>query len=322
MAQNILKVGDLARRPGLTLESRDDRLTMNAPLLRGTFVNRVLRKGLSVHASDVFEETDFVASSTQHAGLSCIFFIAGDVDVDIGDRSFGFHGNGGGLDGLLISSARADSFRRRSKGHQHIRHVVISADPQWLDVDGLSALTDHRSAASFTQDHLASQPWRVTARVAELVRRILVAPEDASQYECLLLESAAVEIVAEALAAATHQDLANSRQQLSRTEAARLSKAEQVIRSSTISALDVDKIASHAGVSASGLQRLFKAVYGESVIEHLRRIRLEEARKNLESGADSIQQAAVAAGYTSAANFSTAFRRKFGVSPKQVKRSN
>lgn len=319
MAQNVLKAGDLARRPGLTLESRDDQLTMNAPLLSGSFINLELRKGLSVHASDVFEETDFVATSTQHAGLSCIFFIEGHIDVDIGDRSFAFQGNGDHFEGLLIASARHDSFRRRSRGHQHIRHVVVSAAPDWLDIDGLSSLGDHRSAATLLQDHLASRPWRVSPRVATLVKRILCS-RDASQYERLLLESAAVEIVAEALAAATHQDIAEQRRNLSPTEHVKLARVEQIIRTSAGKSLAVEAIASQAGLSVSGLQRLFKLAYGTSVIEHIRHTRLDDARLRLERGDTSIQKAALAAGYTSAANFSTAFRRQFGVSPSQMRK--
>lgn len=42
----------------------------------------------------------------------------------------------------------------------------------------------------------------------------------------------------------------------------------------------------------------------------------------LQSGEASIQEACVIAGYTSPANFSTAFRRQFGISPREMFKNN
>jgi AraC-like DNA-binding protein len=62
---------------------------------------------------------------------------------------------------------------------------------------------------------------------------------------------------------------------------------------------------------------LFHAAHGTTVFHYIRTQRLEQARLALESGDVSIAQAAYVAGYTSAANFSTAFKRRFGFTPKQ-----
>jgi AraC-like DNA-binding protein len=48
--------------------------------------------------------------------------------------------------------------------------------------------------------------------------------------------------------------------------------------------------------------------------------KLECARDALERGTLSIGEAAFLAGYTSAANFTTAFRRAFGILPRSLRR--
>jgi AraC-like DNA-binding protein len=52
------------------------------------------------------------------------------------------------------------------------------------------------------------------------------------------------------------------------------------------------------------------------VFEHLREGRLQRARQALERDGVTVGQAALVAGYTSAANFATAYRRRFGTPPK------
>jgi AraC-like DNA-binding protein len=67
------------------------------------------------------------------------------------------------------------------------------------------------------------------------------------------------------------------------------------------------------------LQRHFRAMWGTTVAQYLREGRLSRARLALERDGISVAQAACIAGYGSAANFATAFRRRFGVPPGQVR---
>ncbi|WP_312797442.1 AraC family transcriptional regulator [Tianweitania sp.] len=313
-----MRVSDLTQRPGVTFESQEDRLSMDTPLFRGEFWHRELRRGLHLHASDVFEEAGFTANSSQNAGVSCVFFLSGDVNVAIGDRNFHFQGAESRNQGLIISSARLESFCRRSRGHQQIRHLVVSASPEWLDRDGLSALDDHRPAEALLRDHLASQSWQLTRRLASLVSRIMKPAAGLSALHELMVESAAVEIVAEALAASTHQEPMPRSSMLSATETIRLRQAEQFIEARQGQKLHVEDIAQQSGVSVSGLQRLFQAKYGTSVLDHIRQVRLDDAKRMLEGGDTGIQQVAALAGYSSAANFATAFKRRFGRSPSEI----
>lgn len=99
----------------------------------------------------------------------------------------------------------------------------------------------------------------------------------------------------------------------------RLQRAREWIASHLHQPLTVAAIARAAGASPSALQRLFQRVEGQSLFEHVRRLRLEQARLALRSGALSVQEAGAQAGYTSAANFATAFRRQFGCAPREVR---
>lgn len=313
-----MRVADLERRPGLRLESRNDRLSINDPLFRGEFWHREMRRGLHVHASNVFEVEDFTAISSQQAGLSCIFLIEGDIAIEVGGRRFDFHGTGQIREGVMIPSARAEEFRRISRGHQKLRHLVISVTHEWLDRDGMDTMSDRRLTSELADDHLAGQTWNATPRLVELVQRILAPAGGPPDLRDLLIESAAVEIIAEALGASTHQEERTLSSPLTPHDRNRLRRAEDYIAGHT-GALLVNDIAREAGTSGSGLQRLFKAVHGTSVVEHIRQSRLQQARKALAEDQVSIQEASTLAGYGNAANFATAFKRQFGLSPSEAR---
>jgi len=318
----VMRVGDLSERPGITLESQEDFASLDDALFRGYFWHRELRRGLIIHASDVFEEAGFTALSSQDEGLSCIFFLDGDVDVEIGERGFHFQGNGRLREGLLLPSVRPESFKRRSPGRQRIRHLVISVTPEWLDRDGLAAVDDRGTINSALKAHLEARSWQTGRRLSYLVERILRLGGSTSGLDQLLVESSAVEVVADALTSATGGDTASSGKplDLSPRDRMRMKRAHDFILENLSTWPSVETIAREAGMSPSSLQRLFKSAYNISVMEQIRRAKLEFARDALASGDCTIQEAAFLAGYTGAANFATAFKRHFGELPSDVAR--
>ena len=75
------------------------------------------------------------------------------------------------------------------------------------------------------------------------------------------------------------------------------------------------------GFSRSSFYRRFKTVVGEPPERHLMNLRLEAAAELLSGSPLSIKQIAHAVHDKSAAHFSDAFRRRFGVSPREWRRN-
>jgi AraC-like DNA-binding protein len=84
-------------------------------------------------------------------------------------------------------------------------------------------------------------------------------------------------------------------------------------------ALETRDIAQRFGLSESRLQRGFRQGFDMSMFDYVTRQRLTQARSLLENGRLSVTQVALEVGYGHAANFSTAFRRHFGISPRAVR---
>lgn len=313
-------VSDLLGSQGVRLDSRDDRLAMNDTLIEGNFFHQELRPGLFLHLGDAREERTFTVTSQMREELSCVFFLDGEVDLKIGDRRFAFKGGGRDpISGVAIMSADADSFERTSRGSQHVRHLVISATPEWLHLDGLEQVNGGRHAAGLLTDHLAEHRWMLTPRAVELVRQIVTPSSFLPELRNLYLEGRAVEIVAETLAAILQTDRrVDDTGVLARRDLMRLVRAKELISARLVEPLNMEMVAREAGISASGLQRLFRLSEGCSVFEYVRRLRLERASHALQAGTATVLEASAIAGYSNPANFATAFKRQFGITPREV----
>jgi AraC-like DNA-binding protein len=316
-----LRVRDFLRHDGIALDSPDDRLSPDDTLMKGAFLHKELRRGLVLHVSDAIEERAFTATSLLPEELSCIFFLEGTVDLSIGDRRFAFQAHRGAAQGVAIMNACPEHFARASRGHQHLRHLVVSATPEWLHRDVLETVVDNKGGARLLRDHLAEHRWTLTPRMVALVSEIFAPSPLIPQLWDLYLESRAVELVAETMAAVLKADR-NERggSIVTRHDANCLQRAKDFIDTRIAEPISVDTIAREAGISASGLQRLFRISENRSIFDYVRNIRLERAFTVLASGGVSVQDASVIAGYTNPANFATAFRRRFGVVPTAVKK--
>jgi len=87
-------------------------------------------------------------------------------------------------------------------------------------------------------------------------------------------------------------------------------------------ALELEELAGLASFSPYHFHRIFKGMVGESVKEHIRRLRLERAAGHLKLGSAPVTRIALDAGYESHEGFTRSFRAVFGVSPSQFRLSS
>lgn len=84
----------------------------------------------------------------------------------------------------------------------------------------------------------------------------------------------------------------------------------------------VEDLAYKLGVSRVQLYRKVKAIIGINISDHINNVKLEKAAELLKSNNMNISEIAYSLGFSSPNYFSTAFKNKFGISPKEYKSSN
>lgn len=85
--------------------------------------------------------------------------------------------------------------------------------------------------------------------------------------------------------------------------------------------LSLDDLARVAAFSPFHFHRIFRGMVGESVKEHIRRLRLERAAHKLKLGTEPITTIALDSGYEALESFTRAFRSMFGASPSEFRKS-
>lgn len=84
-------------------------------------------------------------------------------------------------------------------------------------------------------------------------------------------------------------------------------------------AMPLDELARVAYFSPYHFHRVFRGMVGESVKEHVRRLRLERAAHRLKFGDQSVTRIAFDAGYEALESFSRKFRAMFGEAPSRFR---
>lgn len=79
--------------------------------------------------------------------------------------------------------------------------------------------------------------------------------------------------------------------------------------------LTLEQLAAEFDSGITSLKKSFKSVYGISVYQYLKDLRLQEAQRQLRETDLSVSSIAFSVGYANSSKFSSSFKAKFGISP-------
>ena len=97
----------------------------------------------------------------------------------------------------------------------------------------------------------------------------------------------------------------------------RIRKAKEIIISRMSEPPSLVELAQEIGLSLKKLKEGFKQIYGDSVYSFLFDYKMEHARKLLESGQHNVNEVGLRVGYSTSSHFISAFKKKYGTTPKK-----
>jgi transcriptional regulator GlxA family with amidase domain len=84
--------------------------------------------------------------------------------------------------------------------------------------------------------------------------------------------------------------------------------------------LSVETLAAKACLCPRQFSRRFKVEFGTTPADFVERLRLDEARRRLSNGNNSVENVGTSVGFKSAEAFRRAFERRLGVNPSDYRR--
>ncbi len=196
-----------------------------------------------------------------------------------------------------------------------LRSVGIAVPADSLVSLGLG---DHfEGLFSDTGSPLAVKALPLSARMRSLAEDML-APAQDSAIDRLLIDAHATEMVARTFAML---GMDCDEAELRDRDRIAVGRVRDLIESDLAREWTLSDLARTAGLGARSLNTKFRAAYGTTVFEFLKRRRFEYAHEALASRRLSVSEIAYQVGYESPANFTTAFRRHFGYVPSALRRT-
>lgn len=280
-------------------------------LMRGRFSNGAVRAGINLHCTDIVQLQEMRTCHTMNeAGLKILIRLQGQAQVCMDDQSLPFEHTYSGPQGVVLALRSPAQFVRHAHGGDRQRMVVLTVAQDWLDAQGL-AITPTLDS------HLSMQRWVPSRRAVALTEQLLHPSAAVPALARLHQESQTLELITQALAPLVATPTAHM--PLGGRALERMRRLQELLHSTEADTMDMATIAREVGSNATTLQQEFRHWQGQSIFEYLRALRLRRAHTALQQHGVRVAQAAELAGYSSQANFSTAFRRHFGVAPKHVR---
>jgi AraC-like DNA-binding protein len=134
----------------------------------------------------------------------------------------------------------------------------------------------------------------------------------------LILEAKGLELLAALVEQLSENEQATAKR-LSPEDRGRIEHARQLLVVRIEEPPGLHALARAAGLNEAKLKIGFRALFGTTVYEYLRNHRMDEARRLLAERRYSVTEVALRVGYSNPSKFAAAFRKRFGMSPSDVR---
>jgi AraC-like DNA-binding protein len=256
-----------------------------------------------------------------------------DVEGCLPSFGFGFCVSGetksrgfGMRDDFIVKSGQTQIFCSTSSGgstidaaNSHRLAVSVVGDPDvfrtMLADDLDSAPRDFRNMADGSLDKNFYRSTPIEAEMYTVLNQVLNHPDDLSARR-LYLQGKAMELVALGL-----NSLAKADKPYKVSAPLSLREQDKIHQAAERLTLDLEEppslfaLSNSVGLSHVKLNRGFRQVFDTTVFGYLRRMRLQKAKRLLETHQMNVTEAAFAVGYNSLSSFSRAFYGQYGVKP-------
>ncbi|MEZ8501504.1 helix-turn-helix transcriptional regulator [Vibrio splendidus] len=352
-ANVIAKKSTLTKRIALTkkLEQTEKQIivtqgqTKQTSLAEGKFLSYQYNDQIFIHGGRCVELVDSNIVSTAHSAILITILLEGKLTFGYDDLEFDLDANSG-PQGVVVNLAKPANFRRSLIQGNKINKINILVKPQWVE----PRLSDHCSSKSFLDSHKAFYNVKINADIIQLTNALTSQATPTNFQDKLVVETLTQQLLAKTLSQmpiqccqlctsddshtntestdpviASHNANSSVNLDMASTSKSFDAKIEDIISYIEINLdqqLSLESIASKFSMSISNLQRRFKQSYNLTINGYIRYRRLDIARQHLERGLVSITEAAYEAGYQHPSNFTSAFKKTFGVPPHELVKSS
>lgn len=312
----------------------------NKTILQGDLSFDMFPSGIGVHCSNNIEKESACSTSEIAPCLSINILLEGKIRFELGNNSYEFESqdrdNGSCLFINVIS--QNEIFSRHISKNQKVKKVNITIEKKWLEAR-YHRYSDSMEVANLFKSDSVVVSLRCSLELTQLALQLMQLKSDKTVAGQLQAEQTTMNIIAFCLPQLLKEER-NPKAKHQRHLPSNLPNSNKIDTNNSIhmhqqsspfikalnelvfTSMSLSEIALHLGISISTLQRKVKAKYQVSAIEYIRNIRLEKAKTSLVIDGISIGEIAYISGYKHTANFITAFKKRYDITPDQFRQKH
>ena len=281
---------------------------------RGYSRRMELSPGVQLDFSERVYHQDLSVNVPAHEHLIQVgIFLSGFLSCSI-------HPKLGGTRGYFSGSGISPAYVEQYQGEQRLTWVNIEIKPELLNS---VFLTDQHRDFDGLKLLFKGDDWKVsfyptvTPAIRAIAHQLWNAPYR-GMAKRMYLQAKVFELLAMHLDwVAEDAAQTQSSPRLRPDTIARLQYAKEILTRQFANPPSLPELAQQVGVSDRTLQRGFQSLFQTTVVGYLTQQRLEQAARLLRQGNDTIAEVATQVGYGHLGHFAAAFKRQFGITPRQ-----
>ena len=216
---------------------------------------------------------------------------------------------------IFLTDTRDNAFLRMSAGTTVKRLLIFCSHEtaeQYLPKELFAKL------ASFARENsISDNPMFISLPHRTMLKEIFEIKDNDALNQVKRL-SGIIHLVEKFLYSFLRQEQAALPRTVKKNDLESMQHIEQILSSRLEGFPSLEFLAHEVFMSTSKLKNLFKQVYGHTLYDYYNKSRLQRAKELLVTGQCSIKQAGSEIGFSNLSHFAKAFRKEFGILPRDL----
>ena len=216
--------------------------------------------------------------------------------------------------GIFLASPKID-FRYLIPAKSRIIVITITITPDWLRGN-----ISNKSNSKLLGLVESNKPFAIYEEISFNMGRYLeklktMEPED--MVSLIKLRSDVLSFLALFISAFESRTNTTPASAINHADIQKLFAVRKILNTEFSNHHEIKTLAANTAMSERKLQKLFKDVFGITIYQYALRVKIEEAKRMIETKQFSVSEVGYHIGYTNLSHFTTAFKKQVGINPKQ-----
>jgi len=292
-------------------------LTVPGPLGEGMIIAQNVNRHFSYAVMNLKLETDleFHRQSGAEGFLISFNQVEAPKETPIGNRPVIMPDKKNFRNDIYLADARDSASLKLSAGST-VKRLLIFCTHE-LAAQYLPAELFGKMSLLARENRTADNPMLISLTHRAMLKELFEIKQNdpISQFRRL---SSVIHLIEKSLHSFLRQEHAVLSRTVKKTDLESMQHVEQILSSRLEGFPSLESMAHEVFMSTSKLKNLFKQVYGHTLYDYYNKSRLQRARELLMNGQCSIKQAGSEIGFSNLSHFAKAFRKEFGILPRDL----